>query len=70
MTNIDFIPMFPPRPVECRPALVAVDALCVVLTVLADTTTLVAAVDVQGKVLLIDVRVKLTLSCMVVAVAS
>lgn len=46
-TDIDLIPMLSIRTVKCWFTFVAVNALCVMLTVLADTTTFVLSMDVQ-----------------------
>lgn len=69
LAHIDFVPSSSVWPVEGRPAFVTVDALCVVLAVLADAATFVSAVDVQRQPLLVHLRVVHALGGVVVAVA-
>lgn len=57
------------RPEEARLALVAVDALGVMLAVLADAAALVHAVDVDGEALSVHFFVENALVCVAVAVA-
>lgn len=57
------------RPVVPRDALVAVDALGVVPAVLAHSSALVDAVDVDGEALSVHLFVKYALVCVAVAVA-
>lgn len=68
LTNIRFIPVLSVWAVERVLAFVAVDTLGMVLTVLADATSFVVAVDIQRQVLLVDLIGVDTLSCMAVAV--
>lgn len=56
MANIGGIECLVGRSVKLGLAVVAVDTLGIVLAVLTDTATLVVAVDVEGKVLLVDFR--------------
>lgn len=54
LADVAIAPHFAVRPVERALALVAVDALGVVLAVLADAAALVVTVDVQREALLVD----------------
>lgn len=69
MTNVGFVPLFVVRPEEGGLALVAVDALGVVLAVQANAAALEVAMDVQGEAFLVDFRVVLALVAVREAVA-
>lgn len=47
LAHVDLVPGVAVWPVKCGPALVAVDALRIMLTILADTASLVLAMNVQ-----------------------
>lgn len=69
MADIGLVPILSVWSIEGGFAIVAVDALRVVLAVLADAASLVVAVDVQGQALRVDVRIVRTLTGVVETVA-
>lgn len=54
LANIRFVPMLSVRAIELALTLVTIDTFGVVLTILADATSFVVAVDVQRELLLVD----------------